>query len=393
MNNTLKSDRIEVVDALRGVALFAIVILHCFEHYNLYYMPDCQPHWLTALDKGVWDTVWFLFGGKAFSTFSFLFGLSFFIQFDNAKKHGLPFRWRFVWRMILLMLFSQLHSLFYNGDILLLYSIMGIFLVSVSGLSTKSVLILASVMIIQPVEWIRLICIGCDIPFLEYGNNWVVYGNLAKMESGSLLEILKSNITDGQLYGNVWQIENGRLFQIPGLFMLGMLLGRMRFFVKSECSVRFWRRSLVGFLILFAVILAGKAWLAPVVSSASGSFQVAYGVAVGTYQSFCLMAVLVSVFVLCWFRVERGYRFQRALIPYGKMSLTNYITQSIIGCTVYYGYGLGLWNKTGATLCLLIGLVIFFAQLSFSRYWLARHKQGPLEYLWKRLTWIKLGSK
>ena len=68
---------------------------------------------------------------------------------------------------------------------------MGIFLVSVSGLSTKSVLILASVMIMQPVEWIRLICIGCDIPFLEYGNNWVVYGNLAKpvMESGSFLEI------------------------------------------------------------------------------------------------------------------------------------------------------------------------------------------------------------
>ena len=62
MNSTLKNDRIEVVDALRGVALFAIVILHCFEHYNLYYMPDCQPHWLTALDKGVWDTVWFLFG-------------------------------------------------------------------------------------------------------------------------------------------------------------------------------------------------------------------------------------------------------------------------------------------------------------------------------------------
>ena len=74
MNNTLKNERIEVVDALRGVALFAIVILHCFEHYNLYYMPDCQPHWLTALDKGVWDTVWFLFGGKAFSTFSLLFG-------------------------------------------------------------------------------------------------------------------------------------------------------------------------------------------------------------------------------------------------------------------------------------------------------------------------------
>lgn len=150
------TDRIEVVDALRGIALFAIVIVHCLEHYNLYYIPDDYPQWLTSLDKGIWNTTWFIMAGKAFSTFSLLFGFSFYIQFRNAQKRGIPFKGRFVWRMFLLLMFSQLHSLFYNGDILLLYAVMGLFLVSVSHLSTRKILIIASLMIIQPIEWIRV---------------------------------------------------------------------------------------------------------------------------------------------------------------------------------------------------------------------------------------------
>lgn len=86
---TLKTvDRIEVVDALRGIALFAIVIVHCLEHYNLYYIPDDYSQWLTSLDKGIWNTTWFIMAGKAFSTFSLLFGFSFYIQFSNAQKEG-----------------------------------------------------------------------------------------------------------------------------------------------------------------------------------------------------------------------------------------------------------------------------------------------------------------
>lgn len=71
MNQT-QTNRIEVVDALRGLALCAIVIVHCFEHYNLYYIPESAPQWLTALDREVWNTTWFLLAGKAFSTFSLL---------------------------------------------------------------------------------------------------------------------------------------------------------------------------------------------------------------------------------------------------------------------------------------------------------------------------------
>ena len=72
------------------------------------------------------------------------------------------------------------------------------------------------------------------------------------------------------------------------------------------------------------------------------------------------------------------------------MSLTNYISQSIMGVCIYYGFGLGLYSSNGATATLFIGLLIFTIQLIFSRYWLTLHKQGPLEFLWRKGTWIKL---
>lgn len=130
MNQTLKpSQRLEVVDALRGFALLAIVLIHNLEHYNLYFIPEFLPDWLKTMDKYIWDTVFFLFAGKAYATFSLLFGFSFYIQFRNAQKRGIDFRGRFVWRLFLLFLFAQLHALFYNGDILLLYSVVGLVLI------------------------------------------------------------------------------------------------------------------------------------------------------------------------------------------------------------------------------------------------------------------------
>ncbi len=107
--------------------------------------------------------------------------------------------------------------------------------------------------------------------------------------------------------------------------------------------------------------------------------------------NFAFMVLLVAVFVLAWFRHgDKGYAFQRLTVAYGRMSLTNYIGQSIVGVAIYYHWGLGMYNAVGAAESVLIGLVIFFAQLAFSRYWLLHHPQGPLERLWKRGTWIPL---
>lgn len=386
-----KSSRIDVIDALRGMALLAIVLLHNLEHYNLYHIPAGMPEWLNTLDRWVWDSSFFLMAGKAFSTFSLLFGFSFFIQIDNQARKGNDFRGRFAWRLLMLMLFAQLHALFYDGDILLLYAVCGFSLIAVSRLSDKAVLAIAVILLLQPFEWGRILY-GMIRP--EYttniGNLFLKYARTC-FEAGagsSLLTTLKTNITDGQLYSNLWQIENGRLFQVPALFMFGLLLGRWKVFVQSEASVRFWKRILTGGGLLFLPLYIAKSYLPPMIGNEAS--KTAFDIAFGSYVNFVMMGVFVAMFVLLWFGSNGGIRIQRMLIPYGRMSLTNYIVQSVIGCTVYYGYGFGLWKTTGAAATILIGAAIFAFQLWYSKWWLSRYQQGPLESLWKKLTWIRI---
>ena len=290
--------------------------------------------------------------------------------------------------MCLLFLFAQLHALFYNGDILLLYAVVGLALIPVCKLSDKSVFWIASFLLLQPYEWGRAICAAFNPEYVPITDHYAVFAAPA-MEAtihGDFLEVLRANITDGQLYSNIWQVENGRLFQCAALFMFGMLLGRRKYFIKSEESIRFWKRALAAASIAFIPLYCLKAFAGELI--ANPSVRVPYDIAVPSYANFAFMVVLVSLFTLLWFRKEKGYGWQSALIPYGRMSLTNYITQSIIGGFVYYGYGLAMYKSTGATACLLIVLLIFTVQLIFSRWWLARHRQGPLEFLWRKGTWI-----
>jgi uncharacterized protein len=101
--------------------------------------------------------------------------------------------------------------------------------------------------------------------------------------------------------------------------------------------------------------------------------------------------VIVSVFILLY-QKQAVNKLLIKLIPFGKMSLTNYIMQSMIGAFIYYRYGLGLFAYTGATFCLLIGICLFLIQLSFCNWWLKTHRYGPLEFIWHKATWISFGK-
>lgn len=391
--NIIKSERLELVDALRGFALLAIVLLHNLEHYNLYFIPDFYPEWLSVLDRGVWDTTWFVMAGKAFSAFSLLFGFSYFIQMDNQMKRGKPFAWRFAWRMVILILLSQLHALFYNGDILLIYAVMGFLLIPVSRLSSRAVLIIATILLLQPLEWWWIVSALMDPTYVPYENLWSVYGDICNevMRNGNFLQTVESNIGDGQLFNNLWQIGAGRIFQIPALFMFGLLIGRAKYFVKSEQSIRFWTRVAIWSIFMLVVPLTLLKSYVPKLIENQYALE-SYGRITYSLWNFTYMALLVSCFSLLWYYKGNGYRFQRFIIPYGRMSLTNYITQSIIGCALYLNWGFGLYQYAGATFSFVIGLGIFVLQLWFSKWWLSRYQQGPLEWVWKKLTWIKFRS-
>lgn len=387
---TSPHQRLASVDALRGFALLAILLLHNLEHYNLYFTPAWQPAWLNSVDSWLMSTMWFFLAGKAYATFSLLFGFSFFIQMRNARSRGCDFRARFAWRMLILAGFSLFHALFYNGDILLLYAVCGLILIPASGWSDRTVLIVAGALVLQPLEWIHA---GISIadPGYEYMNNAFCPYGASAFEVGTsegLWPTVSNNITNGILYSNLWQIDAGRLCLTPGLFLLGMWLGRKSMFAESALSRRFWLRAL-GVSVAAAVPLYLISVHVPPMAE-SDVMRSHLSIGLGRIYDFAFMSALVSAFMVCWFMAKGadGSRFQRSTIAYGRMSLTNYITQSIIGVCIYYNFGLGLYEYTGATGCIIIALGIYAAQLSFSRYWLSRHRQGPFEHLWKRLTWL-----
>jgi uncharacterized protein len=388
----VKFPRIEVVDALRGFAIMSIMLLHNVEHFEYYYLPENFPAWLVTLDKIVWDSLFFLFGGKSYAIFALLFGFSFYIQNNNQAKKGNDFRGRFFWRMMLLLIFGLINTAFYQGDILTLYAFLGLLLIPVVNWSNKAVFITAVILMLQPLEWARCIYYIVNPDYVAPPNlSNAYYESIGYyMKSGSFIDYVIGNLTLGKIASLLWSWENGRFFQAPALFMFGMLMGRKQLFNATDVNQQFWKKVLLYSSILFIPLFVLKTHTVDVIARVTLSNKLT--VIFASWSNAAFMLVLVSGFVLLYQKYSVAKVLSK-LVPFGKMSLTNYIMQSMIGAFIYYRYGLGLFKYTGATYCLLIGIVLFFIQLYFCTWWLKTHKQGPLEYIWSKATWISFGKK
>lgn len=388
-NNTLnlKSPRIEVIDALRGFAVMSIMLLHNIEHFDYYYLPEALPEWIKILDKIIWRTLSFLFGGKSYAIFALLFGFSFYIQNDNQEKLGKDFRGRFLWRLLLLLVFGIFNTVFYQGDILMIYAVLGIVLIPVCKWNDKTVFIIAVVLILQPFEWIKYFYMLLHPEYVPMPNLSESYFRMMGeyLISNSFMDYAIGNLSIGRLASIFWSWENGRFFQAPALFMLGMLVGRKKLFITSKENNLFWKKTLQYAFLLFIALFVFKSFLPHIIERKA--VLNSFSIIIASWSNLVFMIFMVASFLLLY-QKESMYTILSQLIPFGKMSLTNYIMQSIVGSYIYYQYGLGLVEYTGATYCLLIGIVLFVLQLLFCSWWLKTHKQGPLEYIWHKGTWI-----
>ena len=131
----LPNTRIDVADALRGIAVAGIILYHSVEHFNIFTQePIVHP---LPSDQTVADVLAWLLSGKMYGIFAMLFGLSFFIMNDNQQQKGKNFSLRFAWRMCLLFMFGIINVTFYDGDILMLYACYGLLLIPISYLPSK----------------------------------------------------------------------------------------------------------------------------------------------------------------------------------------------------------------------------------------------------------------
>lgn len=382
--------RIEVVDALRGFAVIAILLVHSVEHFIYPVYPDIeqQAAWLTILDKGTFTITFGLFAGKAYAIFALLFGFTFHMQFSNQQKKGFDFGWRFIWRLSLLTFFASLNAAFFpGGDVLLLFVAVGSILVLVRHWKDKNILILSLIFLSQPIEWFHFIMSltdsGYSLPDLGISP---LYGEvISKTKAGEWLPFLKANLGVGQKASFFWALGSGRFMQTAGLFLLGLWIGRKELFELSKEKVDLWIKVLMIASIIFAPLYMFKVqWYD---NATAPLTKGTIGVVFDMWQKLAFTFVLVASFVLVY-RNETFRNKSKNLTYYGKMSLTNYISQSLIGALIFFPMGLNLAPYSGYTLSFLIGLIIYFFQVRFCKWWLKRNSHGPLEYLWKKATWI-----
>ena len=391
MNPVIKTNRIEVVDALRGFAILCIILLHNMERFEFNYSLQNLPFWVKDLDKNILFSAYFLFGGKAYAIFALLFGFSFFIQNNTQQLQGKDYRLRFFWRMVLLLIFGYINTAFYQGDILTLYAIFGLILILTCNLSNKTVFIIAMFLMAQPVEIGRILYAFANpgfVPAPNLSNGY--YKEIANyMNNGNFLDYIVGNVTLGKTASLLWSWENGRFMQAPALFLLGFLAGRKKLFVMNETTIVFWKSVLKYAFIIFVPLYATAVYLPEMAKNLAilNPLFVMFTSWGNTAFTFFLVAGFIMLF-----QQTTSNKILINLVPFGKMGLTNYILQSIVGSTLYYKYGFGLYKYTGAFYGLFIGIALFFINLAFCKWWLKTHKQGPLEYLWYKATWFSFSK-
>ncbi len=382
------SSRIIAIDALRGFAVMGIILLHNIEHFNFYSFPQTTGT-LAALDKTIWDMLFFIFSGKAYAIFALLFGFTFYLQSNSSKKRGKDFKNRYMWRLLLLLCFGFINAIFFPGEILVLYAIMGFVLVPIRNLGNKALFIIATVLMLQPLEWAKVIYAIINPMADPQQMIFSLADVYPQLDGDSWIEMVKANFITGQLASLNWAWCYGRVFQTAALFIFGLLLGRLSYFLSDNDqslnrSGRFWQKVLCWSAPVAILLYFLKQFIFGLIDN---PFMLAtMETILNSWYNLAFMLAMTGTFLLaCW--NGKGI-IQRILAPYGRMSLTDYISQSIIGSFLYYSYGLELHKTCGTTFSLLIGIAFLIVQVAFAHWWFKHFNRGPLETIWHKLTWI-----
>ncbi len=386
------TNRIVFIDALRGFALMGIVLIHFVEHFDFFYPAETNFLFSAAMDQWLMDAVIYLISGKAYSIFAITFGFSFFIQIDNKEQQGIDFRWRFAWRLSILLLLGLAHSLLYRGDILHIYALLGLPLILLYKVKTKILWILFILLVMELPLLFHLVMWLLDPAYVytpDWGGSWFEEGE-AIYANGDFWDVVKINIWKSRYLVYAWTYYSGRAVQLMALFILGLIIGRKRYFQH----IQDYKNQLGAILLISLFAIFTFHFLMAFVSN-SALPELPKGLLstlLKAFSNLAYTAAIMSVFILLYLPIKRAAIFE-SLAKYGKMSLTNYVSQAIFGVFFFFNFGLGMWKYMGTTWSLLMGCCVFAAQLLISKYWLKHYHYGPLEWLWRALTYMDFSLK
>jgi len=394
-------DRIEFLDILRGMSIFFIFTANITFFAGL---------WLFDADSSIREINWasdevlpylhyVLVDGKFYSIFSLLFGIGCVIQYNNATSKGKSFAAFFRKRMFWLLVIGLIHlCLFWPGDILTLYALLGFVLVWFVDKSNKTLLITAAILILIPIANLAFIYIA-ELPYPEpfFNLQTEIYGyfNMPLVEIDGALRgdfrayLLNENILDffkmnlGNTFVRIGMILlEGRIFKVFGIFLIGIWAGRKilngnLLTNKPFLKKIFWIGLIFG--LPFNLMRSYLEFYAEDVVTTKFLHSTCY--ALGTVPVALSIAASLALFCV------NGSSFLRLFASVGKTALTCYLVHTLAGIIIFYGFGFQLAGKYGFTIVMIIAVIVFTGQVIISRIWLKYFKFGPVEWVWRKLVY------
>jgi uncharacterized protein len=384
------AERIEFVDALRGFALLGILGLNLSLFWGNDFLSDEQRASLplAGVSAVFGALLRLLVENKFLGLFAFLFGISFSLQLRSAEARGADGGPTFRRRVFWLFAFGAAHGwLLWWGDVLRFYALWGLLLPVFVGRRERTVL--AAGVFFSVVAPALVVLLRHGAPSIGSAGPDLSESVLSAFSRGSYREMLAMNWAfDWQLSGSIGQA--GYQLAILGRLLLGVWAGRTGLFHDLDRSRGRLERMLVLGLVTGVVgSLSFAAGLGRRVAESSSAVVLAPLVRVLDEAGFLGLTLAYACGLALFYRTPAGKRRLARLAPVGRMALTNYLVQTLVGLWLFYGFmpGPHLMAKVGLVVILPAWIVVYALQVTASERWLRHFRFGPAEWLWRSLTY------
>jgi uncharacterized protein len=381
-------ERLDVVDALRGFALLGILLANILYWSGWGMGTDAQRLAWGGVDGELWQYRFhhLLVDGKFYTLFSFLFGAGFALQLERLTRRGHEGLRIYRRRVLILLAIGLVHSfLVWDGDILTLYALMGLLLPLFHRWSRRALVGTGLVLVfVVPFAGMALFqALGWKPQDYFYAQSFAIAQALgADTAPDRVIAWMQSErwadrwawMASGTSFSWGLRIEAWRIPKVLGIMLLGMAAGRG----LADGSL-LANRVLLKRVLVLGLLVGLPASLAYALVRHQG--QADWPSLIGTVP---LAMAYASAFALAW---PQASRWLGVFTAPGRMALTNYLAQSVLGVTLFYGTGLGLVGRLPILGFYAYAVGLFALQAWFSHWWLSRHAQGPMESLWRRWTY------
>ncbi|RLL45043.1 DUF418 domain-containing protein [Oceanobacillus piezotolerans] len=370
-------NRLEWIDAARGFAVFGIFIVNIGSFSAPYFLYGGGDRvWNEPVDSFIRIIIDIFFQASFYTLFSLLFGFGYQIMSERLRAKNISLYPFLIRRMSILFGFGLIHAfVIWYGDILLTYSVVGFILLLFINVRSKYLLWVAVILLGSSVSFITFVYyIARD--YLGVSNQAAINEAFANYQSRNFFLIWEQNYTD-------WMYANGGIgiiflvMTILPLFLIGMYIARKRLLHEPEnyraILWKIWSVSFVIFILLKMgpYLFDNPPWFSYIQDNVGGGASAIF--------------YIVSMTLLA--QSNRGKRMTRAFTYVGRMALTSYITQSIF--LFLLSYGIGLYGSISPLVGIIIVILFYSLQVLFSKWWFMRYQFGPLEWVWRSLTYWK----